>query len=334
MFFHFLQLGQCSKKASTYFQSNGEGLKRKKDSDNNVHRRENATYILELKSAVNTADSRINDGNPENTASCKVNLNQENLKWMPLFYSTKSNSYLMPLSDASFPHMRTNDKRRRNRNIHKVTELNDNFVYSRPRWLRLDSVENDEIIAICPGTKFKAINTATTRLNCINGKTSLHTNQRPLSNKISSLSKKEITFSDLSCAKSIKETILSTDQNCGPPTGHGRLSHIGWSREHDKKSSFTAQITICHDHGRENTYFTNHTIYGQAIDSKDSGKSRQVPFKEGGAQFYASSSAAKAYKISSQKQLFTKMLPDAEKRSRIFNPGKHLIMNDRWLGAY
>ena len=320
LFFHFLQLGQCSKKASTYFQSTGEALKRKNVSDNNVHRFENATYVLELKNAV--ADKPINDGRPENTASCKFNLNEETLKWMPLFYSTKSNSYLMPMSDATFHHVRTKDKRRKNPKIDKVRELNENFIYSRPRWLRLNSVENDEILAICPGTKFKASNTATTRLNCINGKRSLLINQRPSSNKAASLSQKAINFSDLSCAKSIKETILSTDQSCGPPSGHGKLSHIGWTREHDKISSFTAQITICHDHGRENTYFTNHTIYGQAIDSRDSGKSRQVPFKEGGTQFYASSSAAKAYKIASQMQLFAKMLPDVEKRSRIFNPGK------------
>ena len=120
LFFHFLQLGQCTKKTSVYFRSNGGDKKRNSFPDNNGHTFENATYIVERKGV--DADNAINHRSSKNLGSCNVNLNEVTLKWMPLFYSTKSNSYLLPMTDETFRHMGTTDGRTIKQKIKKLRE--------------------------------------------------------------------------------------------------------------------------------------------------------------------------------------------------------------------
>ena len=303
-------------------QFKGDAIKRKKITgiSTNVGGNETSADNLIYPKSIE-ADNYNVDENTDNTTSCQINLDAEHLKWMPLFYSTGSDSYLMPQRGPDINHT-GNHKLRKKRKYGKVHGPKEAYYDANRRWLNLSKVDNGEIIAVCPGSRLQGTNSVSKHVTCISGRTFVIHDQTT-SNKNKSIKPKDkVKFSDISCAKSIKETILPTHQTCGPLSGHGKVTHIGWTRENkETDSSFTAQITVCHDRVQEHTYFTNHTLYGSAIDSRDAGKSRQVPFKEGGLQFYASSSASKAYKMSSQKQLFAKLLPDIQERSKIFVPG-------------
>ena len=210
-------------------------------------------------------------------------------------------------------------KRKYKQKYIKTTDLNSVQSKGKARWLRIEEGRNN-IIAMCPGTKFKRTNKPTQSLYCVDGKLIISDESFP-NVKEPTMSKREVQPSDLSCIKSIKETIIATDEICGPHLGNGKLNHIGWTWEKDNVSSFTAQITVCHDSQNENTYFTNHTLYGLSVQARDTRKSRQVAFKEGGNPFYKKSSAAQAYKISSQKNLFKRLVINADERLKIFNPG-------------
>ena len=257
------------------------------------------------------------DSNGENVASCNINLNEINIKWMPLFYSMKNNYYLMPTVDASL--ISESRHQRKNKRQHSsITELNSIQSKQKTRWLHFENGPND-IVSTCPGTHFKETNKRSQYLKCVDGK--LVSDESKTNKKVRALSESEVKLSDLACKRSIKETIVNTEDACGPSSGNGKLTHIGWIREQENASSFTPQITVCHDTQKESTYYANHTLYGLSIQARDKGESRYIPFKEGGKQFYAKSSAAKAYKITSQKHLFKRLFANSEERSKIFNPG-------------
>ena len=319
LFFHFLQLGQCSRKASTYSKSQ-ERIDRQNTLNTSGSAVKNITSFRSHSVNYDTI-SKINVASTDHSVTCKIDLNKESLQWMPMFFSSKNNSYLMPTNNQIVQFKGTS-KQKRIKTKKKPYRSNDEMIDGLSRWLTVE--EKDDVFAICPGTRFRVINSDKKRIQCIGGKLVEINNERKSNDVKKSLSSLDkTTLFDLSCAKSIKESILTTEQRCGPPTGHGRLSHIGWSWEKEETdSSFTSQVTVCHDQETENTYYTNHTIFGPSIDAKKRGKSRQIPFKEGGKQFYASSSAANAYKISSQRNLFSKLLPKEKERSKIFFPGK------------
>ena len=319
LFFHFLQLGQCSRKASTYSKSQ-ERLDRQNTLDTSGSAVKNITSFRSHSVNSDTI-SKINVASTDHSVTCKIDLNKESLQWMPMFFSSKNNSYLMPTNNQ-IAHFKDTSKRKTLKTKKKPYRSNDEMIDGLSRWLAVE--EKDDVLALCPGTRFRVIDSDKKHIQCIGGKLIEIKKERKsndLKNSLPSL--EETTLFDLSCAKSIKESILTTKQRCGPPAGNGRLSHIGWSWEREETdSSFTSQVTVCHDQETENTYYTNHTIFGPSIDAKKRGKSRQIPFKEGGKQFYASSSAANAYKISSQRNLFSRLLPKEKERSKIFFPGK------------
>lgn len=323
LFFHFLQLGQCSKKTSSYLQLKSKGSNPQSIPDNYDKGTNNSFYLPELDLNYAQEDNLTVANTNRYSANCQIDLNKESVKWMPLFYSTETNSFLMPMKDAS-PYQPGDYKQLKKGKYRKIPELNSGLYNKIPRWLKFGKAETNKVFAVCPGARFKSADLKKMQVICSNGMIIAINDQNEPKNKGNSIApEKKLKFSELSCTNSIKETILPTDKFCGPLSGQGKVTHIGWTREHDKtKSSFMAQITVCHDQLTENTYFTNHTLYGMSIDSRDVGKSRQVPFKEGGLKFYASSSASKAYKISSQKQLFSKLLPDSKEKSKIFNPSK------------
>ena len=313
-----MQLGQCSRKASTYSKSQ-ERIDRQNTLDTSGSAVKNITSFRSHSVNSDTI-SKINVASTDHSVTCKIDLNKESLQWMPMFFSSKNNSYLMPTTNQ-IAQFKGTSKQKRIKTKKKPYRPNDEMIDGPSRWLTIE--EKDDVFAICPGTRFRVINSEKKHIQCIGGKLVEINNERKsndVKKSVSSLDK--TTLFDLSCAKSIKESILTTEQRCGPPTGHGRLSHIGWSWEKEETdSSFTSQVTVCHDQETENTYYTNHTIFGPSIDAKKRGKSRQIPFKEGGKQFYASSSAANAYKISSQRNLFARLLPKEKERSKIFFPG-------------
>lgn len=112
-----------------------------------------------------------------------------------------------------------------------------------------------------------------------------------------------IQYKDLSCSRSIRETVQEDHegQHCGPEGQSGKIVHIGW-----KIDSFIPQITVCHDKGRDHTYYTNHTVLGPHLEAKASDPKRPN-FKEGGGGFYSKSSAETAYKQSSQAKILSRL---------------------------
>jgi DNA/RNA endonuclease G (NUC1) len=123
---------------------------------------------------------------------------------------------------------------------------------------------------------------------------------------------------DLSCSRSIRETLMGTNDKCGPSDYEGRLVHIGWKT----RGLFTPQLSVCHDKHLEHTYFTNHSILGSHIDAKNIDSTRPN-FKEGGRGFYSRSSASNAYKKASQE---SKILSQYDNRldSNMFLARGHL----------
>merc|ERR1712110_1034232 len=86
LFFHFLQLGQCSRKASTYSKSQER---------------------LDRQNTLDTSGSAVTD----HSVTCKIDLNKESLQWMPMFFSSKNNSYLMPTNNQ-IAHFKDTSKRK------------------------------------------------------------------------------------------------------------------------------------------------------------------------------------------------------------------------------
>ena len=297
LFFHFLQLGQCcSKKVSAKIESKDEGMKPKR-----LHGNSSVTENI-----VFFYNETVTDNSHPQYDDCKINIDDLDLKWMPMFYSVNEKSFLMPTIDDD-EISRNSIKRRRKRK-------------ENPRWLHIERSKN--VIAMCPGTTFKGKTKRHQCLYCVGGK--IMSDENICSNYSPSLSTKGIKLSSLSCTQSIKETIVSSDDKCGPPSGNGKIIQVGWTNEHiNDASSFTPQITVCHDSFNENTYYTNHTLYGVSVQARDIGKYLRFDFKEGGKPFYTKSSAKTAYKISSQKTLFQRLLTNPDERSKIFSKYKY-----------
>ena len=112
------------------------------------------------------------------------------------------------------------------------------------------------------------------------------------------------SFKDLSCSRSIRESVKETDVSCGPTseTSDAKIVDIGWKTV----KGFIPQILVCHDIQREHTFYSTHTIIGSNLDARSTDRQRPT-FKEGGRRFYSKSSAAKIYQKSSQEsQILTK----------------------------
>ena len=108
-------------------------------------------------------------------------------------------------------------------------------------------------------------------------------------------------FTDLSCSKSIIESIKETVDKCGPQSGNGRITYIGWQL---RGFEFRPQITICHDRQIDHTYFASHEIIGSKLTARSTGQ-RRPRFQESG--FFTDISANDAYKKANQR---VKILPN------------------------
>ena len=113
------------------------------------------------------------------------------------------------------------------------------------------------------------------------------------------------SFKDLSCSRSIRESVKETDVSCGPSdekNSDAKIVDIGWKTV----KGFIPQISVCHDRQREHTFYSTHAIIGSSLDARNTDPKRPY-FKEGGRRFYSKSSAAKIYQKSSQESnLLTK----------------------------
>ena len=144
----------------------------------------------------------------------------------------------------------------------------------------------------CPGAKIKATGSVNADIKCLDD------NQIGLIPDDPGVSGRIVSFKELDCTRSIRERVQETDAACGPG-GQGLYAHIGWYPESRSHSQFHRQITVCHDKVKEHTYFANHTLYGSAIDARNSEAERPGHFKEG--PFYDKSAADASYKLRNQK---------------------------------
>lgn len=172
---------------------------------------------------------------------------------------------------------------------------------SEPRTERWLSIDQGDVIVTCPGAKVKPNGQKSSSVKC-------------LQESKFDLDGKTLTFDDLRCSRSIQETVKKTEQACGPSSGNGKLTAIGWTVTEDL---FVPQITLCHDYANAHTYYENHTIHGTAIEGKNVEAKRPSYFKEGKG-LYDDTAADNAYKIKNQKATLKSLL-GSEKGSEIFN---------------
>jgi hypothetical protein len=153
--------------------------------------------------------------------------------------------------------------------------------------------------ATCPGAKLSAVDASYADVKC------------------SGLGGFEVagTLTDsISCSSSIEETVRKSGVQCGPVNGNGVLAHIGWERPDSK--SFLAQITVCYDDRAAVTFYTNHSLNGEAIEARETQAVRPPNFKQGG--FFRGLKVDSAYKTKSQKK-FVSSLVGSEASSQIFH---------------
>jgi len=128
-----------------------------------------------------------------------------------------------------------------------------------------------------------------------------------------------VDIEELGCTRNPreKELLSSKAVSCGPELG-GQISSLGFQF----KTSFTPLISVCHAKQGEQTHYTNHTVLGHLLST------RQVPeyqpnFKEGRV-YFQSVSASSAYKQSRQKKLFKTMF--GQESEILFQPRHGLYL--------
>ena len=172
---------------------------------------------------------------------------------------------------------------------------------------------NHGIRIACPGAKIKASSSGPNAqsLRCTGDRGSVL------------LSDQKVAISDLSCSRSIRESIQKTEQSCGPAQG-SKFVHVGWNLNLGSgRTRFVPQITVCHDKDGEATFYTNHTLYGESIAARDTG-GRSPSFKEGRG-FFTQSSASTMYKIKTQSRTFSNILT-AEEKAEVFRPDEQRFL--------
>ena len=83
-------------------------------------------------------------------------------------------------------------------------------------------------------------------------------------------------------------------------------------------------ITVCHDNAIEETFYTNHTLYGKFLHYK-SIYERRNNFREG-RLYFKSISANDAYRQAKQKKIFSALLTEESSLLDYYNPGDGLYL--------
>ena len=83
-------------------------------------------------------------------------------------------------------------------------------------------------------------------------------------------------------------------------------------------------ISVCHFQGREQTFYSNHTLYGKFLHYK-SIYERRTSFREG-RLYFKSISANDAYKQAKQKRLFSALLNQEDSILDYYDPGDGLYL--------
>ena len=111
-----------------------------------------------------------------------------------------------------------------------------------------------QAVISCPSARLSQLGDGTKHvmnIQCLNSDFNLLTTSNNNNN---------IDFKDLSCSRSIRETVQPTQKRCGPAGKHGFLVHIGWKALLNR-NLLMPQITLCHDNVIEHTYYTNPVSY-------------------------------------------------------------------------
>ena len=99
-----------------------------------------------------------------------------------------------------------------------------------------------------------------------------------------------LNVEDLSCSRSIRESLQEANQVCGPDS-QGKTVQVGW--DIPISSQFQSQFSVCHNKDLEHTYYTEHVIKGSHITNRLKKRSRS--FLEGRG-FYTKDNANDLYK--------------------------------------
>ena len=83
-------------------------------------------------------------------------------------------------------------------------------------------------------------------------------------------------------------------------------------------------ITVCHYQSKEQTFYSNHTLYGKFLHYK-SIYERKGNFREG-RLYFKSISANDAYKQAKQKRIFAALLNEDDVITKYYDPGDGLYL--------
>ena len=167
----------------------------------------------------------------------------------------------------------------------------------------------DKITVFCPGKKVK--NSVKDKLTV-----SCHERDKFLLNDII------IDIDQLGCVGNPSEAEIVADHSgdCGPDN-RGQISQIGFVLS----EVMYPIITVCHDDIIEETFYTNHTLYGKFLHYKSIYERNSVYFREG-RLYFKSISANDAYRQAKQKQIFSALLDDDCSLMDYYNPGDGLYL--------
>ena len=88
-------------------------------------------------------------------------------------------------------------------------------------------------------------------------------------------------------------------------------------------------ISVCHSVSREQTFYSNHTLYGKFLHYK-SIYERRGNFREG-RLYFKSISANDAYKQAKQKRIFSALLDEGDHILDYYDPGDGLYLARGYL---
>ena len=115
------------------------------------------------------------------------------------------------------------------------------------------------------------------------------------------------------------ELVPDSEGRCGP-AGAGIISQIGFVIG----EKMYPVISVCHSVAREQTFYSNHTLYGKFLHYK-SIYERRGNFREG-RLYFKSISANDAYRQAKQKRIFSALLNDGDHILDYYDPGDGLYL--------
>ena len=171
------------------------------------------------------------------------------------------------------------------------------------------SIRKGEVVTIyCPGKKVQSCNGDTVKAVCD------HNDKFILNSSL-------VDIGLLGCVGNPAEAELkaANEDRCGPD-GLGTISQIGFVIG----EKMYPVISVCHSVSREQTFYSNHTLYGKFLHYK-SIYERRGNFREG-RLYFKSISANDAYKQAKQKRIFSALLNEGDHILDYYDPGDGLYL--------